>query len=78
MKKIYKKGNIINHWDNIISDKDWEKIYNEVRKEVISNLIKEKYIKVILKGDKESEIDKELKRVLNDDLSNQVLKKYIF
>ena len=68
--KLYKKDNIVNLWDNIISDKDWEKLYNEVRKEVISNLIKEKYIKVILKGDEESEIDKELRRVLNDDLSN--------
>lgn len=66
--KLKNKENIVSGYE-ILSEEDWEKIYNEVRKEVISNLIREKYIKVILKGDKESEIDKELKRVLNDDLS---------
>ena len=62
--KLKNKENIVSGYE-ILSEEDWEKIYNEVRKEVISNLIREKYIKVILKGDKESEIDKELKRVLN-------------
>ena len=65
--KLKYKENIVSGYE-ILSEEDWEKIYNEVRKEVIGNLIREKYIKVILKGDKESEIDKELKRLLNDDL----------
>tara|TARA_B110000305_G_C19332440_1_gene584713 strand:+ start:585 stop:830 length:246 start_codon:yes stop_codon:yes gene_type:complete len=65
--KIYKKNNIINQWDDIISKDEWKKLYNEVRKEVIEDIIKEKYVDLIING--EEEIDKKLKKVISDDLS---------
>ena len=65
--KIYKKNNIINQWDDIISKDEWKKLYNEVRKEVIEDIIKEKYVDLIIND--EEEIDKKLKKVISDDLS---------
>ena len=63
---IYKKSNIINQWDDIISKEEWEELYNEVRYEVLNDIIKEKYLKRIM-GD--GGIDKKLKNVIIDDLS---------
>ena len=63
---IYKKSNIINQWDDIISKEEWEELYNEVRYEVLNDIIKEKYLKRIM-GD--GDIDKKLKNVIIDDLS---------
>ena len=63
---IYKKSNIINQWDNIISEKEWEELYNEVRFEVLNDIIKEKYLKRIIGGD---ENNSKLKNVIIDDLS---------
>lgn len=64
---IYKKSNIINQWDNIISEEEWEQLYNEVRFEVLNDIIKEKYLKKIIGGDEE--INRRLKKVIIDDLS---------
>ena len=64
---IYKKSNIINQWDNIISEEEWEQLYNEVRFEVLNDIIKEKYLKKIIGGDEE--INRKLKKVIIDDLS---------
>ena len=66
MMNIYKKSNIINQWDDIISKEEWEELYNEVRYEVLNDIIKEKYLKRIM-GD--GGIDKKLKNVIIDDLS---------
>ena len=66
MMNIYKKSNIINQWDNVISEKEWEELYNEVRFEVLNDIIKEKYLKRIM-GD--GDFDKKLKNVIIDDLS---------
>ena len=66
MMNIYKKSNIINQWDDIISKEEWEELYNEVRYEVLNDIIKEKYLKRIM-GD--GDIDKKLKNVIIDDLS---------
>ena len=66
MMNIYKKSNIINQWDDIISEEEWEELYNEVRFEVLNDIIKEKYLKRIM-GD--GDIDKRLKNVIIDDLS---------
>ena len=63
---IYKKSNIINQWDDIISKEEWEELYNEVRYEVLNDIIKEKYLKRIM-GD--GDTDKKLKNVIIDDLS---------
>ena len=64
---IYKKSNIINQWDNIISEEEWEQLYNDVRFEVLNDIIKEKYLKKIIGGDEE--INRKLKKVIIDDLS---------
>jgi len=63
---IYKKSNIINQWDDIISKEEWEELYNEVRFEVLNDIIKEKYLKRIIGGE---ENDNKLKGVIIDDLS---------
>ena len=64
---IYKKSNIINQWDNIISEEEWEQLYNDVRFEVLNDIIKEKYLKKIIGGDEE--INMKLKKVIIDGLS---------
>ena len=66
MMNIYKKSNIINQWDDIISEEEWEELYNEVRFEVLNDIIKEKYLKRIIGGE---ENDNKLKGVIIDDLS---------
>jgi|GEM_PF-2826425 hypothetical protein len=66
MMNIYKKSNIINQWDDIISKEEWEELYNEVRFEVLNDIIKEKYLKRIIGGE---ENDNKLKGVIIDDLS---------
>jgi hypothetical protein len=66
MMNIYKKSNIINQWDDIISEEEWEELYNEVRFEVLNDIIKEKYLKRIIGGD---ENNSKLKNVIIDDLS---------
>ena len=66
MTNIYKKSNIINQWDDIISKEEWEELYNEVRFEVLNDIIKEKYLKRIIGGE---ENDNKLKGVIIDDLS---------
>ena len=66
MMNIYKKSNIINQWDDIISKEEWEELYNEVRFEVLNDIIKEKYLKRIIGGE---ENDDKLKGVIIDDLS---------
>ena len=64
---IYKKSNIINQWDNIISEEEWEQLYNDVRFEVLNDIIKEKYLKKIMGGDEET--NRKVKKVIIDDLS---------
>ena len=66
MMNINKKSNIINQWDDIISKEEWEELYNEVRFEVLNDIIKEKYLKRIIGGE---ENDNKLKGVIIDDLS---------
>tara|TARA_R110000803_G_scaffold117809_1_gene186263 strand:- start:30 stop:227 length:198 start_codon:yes stop_codon:yes gene_type:complete len=65
MLNIYKKSNIINQWDDIISKEEWDKLYYEVRKEVVEDIIKEKYVELIING--EEEIDKRLKKVISEE-----------
>ena len=62
---IYRKSNIINQWDDIISKEELDKLYYEVRKEVVEDIIKEKYVELIING--EEEIDKRLKKVISEE-----------
>lgn len=66
--KVYKKSNIINYWDNILSEEDWNKLYNEVRKEILNDLLKEKYVEIIMK-DGNTELDNTIRKVLSDNMS---------
>lgn len=53
---IHKKSNIINQWDDIISKEEWDKLYYEVRREVVEDIVKEIYEELIFDG--VEEIDK--------------------
>ena len=53
---------IIEKLSDIISDEEWDLLYNEVRNKVLNDLLKEKYVKMIL----DSEENNKLYKILND------------
>ena len=55
---IYKKGNIVSYWDEILSEEEYLKLYDKVKEEVLFDLLRDKYAKMILnKGSKEGSKD---------------------
>lgn len=66
--KLYNRNNIINLWDDVLSKEDWDKLYDEVKKEVLTDILKEKYVDLIMNNG-QSKLNNKLKKVLNDDLS---------
>lgn len=66
--KLYNRNNIINLWDGVLSKEDWDKLYDEVKKEVLTDILKEKYVDLIMNNEQSK-----LKKVLKDNLSEQVL-----
>ena len=62
--KVYKKSNIINMWDNVISEKEFEKLYNEIRFEIINDILRDKYVDMVFKSEIENEGN--LRKVIND------------
>ena len=55
--KVFDKQNIINYWDEIISKEDYIKLYRQIRKEVLDDLFKEHFSKMI--GKEYGDLDKE-------------------
>jgi len=55
--KVFDKQNIINYWDEIISKDDYIKLYRQIRKEVLDDLFKEHFSKMI--GKEYGDLDKE-------------------
>jgi|TARA_R110000737_G_scaffold352307_1_gene397758 hypothetical protein len=46
--KIYKKGNVVNVWDEIIDNKSYYKLGMEVKENIIYKIVREKYSKMIM------------------------------
>ena len=62
---IYRKGNIVNYWDEIISKDEYDEIYDEIKMKVLNDIFKDSFLKMIEKG---KFIDKrELSNLLKDD-----------
>ena len=59
--KLY---NTINLWDDVLSKEDWDKLYDEVKKEVLTDILKEKYVDLIMNNGQSK-----LKKILNEGLS---------
>lgn len=47
---IYNKKNIINFWDEILPKSYYKKLYDEIKYEVLNDIFKEEYSKLIDKG----------------------------
>jgi len=62
--KVYKKSNIINMWDNVISDKEFEKLYNEIKFEILNDILRDKYVDMVFKDEMENEGN--VRKVIND------------
>ena len=62
--KVYKKSNIINMWDNVISEKEFEKLYNEIKFEILNDILRDKYVDMVFKGEMENEGN--VRKVIND------------
>ena len=56
------KKDIINKLSDIISEEEWDILYNEVRNKVLNDLLREKYVKMIF----DSEENNKLYKILND------------
>ena len=62
---IYRKGNIVNYWDEIISKDEYDEIYDKIKMKVLNDIFKDSFLKMIEKG---KFIDKrELSNLLKDD-----------
>lgn len=48
--KVFDKENILNYWDEIISKEDYIKLYSEIRRDVMNDLFKEHFVKMINKN----------------------------
>jgi hypothetical protein len=53
---------IIEKLSDVISDEEWDLLYNEVRNKILNELLREKYVKMIL----DSEETKRIFKILND------------
>ena len=62
--KVYKKSNIINMWDNVISEKEFEKLYNEIKFEILNDILRDKYVDMVFKDEMENE--GKVRTVIND------------
>ena len=62
--KVYKKSNIINMWDNVISEKEFEKLYNEIKFEILNDILRDKYVDMVFKDEMENEGN--VRKVIND------------
>ena len=62
-----KKEDIVKGYE-FLNEKDWERLYDEVRKEVLSDILRKKYVEIILR-DGDGELDKDFRKVIIDDLS---------
>ena len=62
-----RKEDIVKGYE-FLNEKDWERLYNEVRKEVLSDILRKKYVEIILR-DGDGELDKDFRKVIIDDLS---------
>lgn len=47
---IYNKNNIINFWDEILPKSYYKKLYDEIKYEILNDIFKEEYSKLIDKG----------------------------
>jgi len=61
-----KKEDIVKGYE-FLNEKDWERLYDEVRKEVLSDILRKKYVEIILR-DGDGELDKDFRKVIIDDL----------
>ena len=61
-----RKEDIVKGYE-FLNEKDWERLYNEVRKEVLSDILRKKYVEIILR-DGDGELDKDFRKVIIDDL----------
>lgn len=53
---------IIEKLSDVISDEEWDLLYKEVRSKILNDLLREKYVKMIL----DSENNKKIYKILND------------
>lgn len=53
---------IIEKLSDVISDEEWDLLYKEVRNKILNDLLREKYVKMIL----DSENNKKIYKILND------------
>jgi len=61
-----RKEDIVKGYE-FLNEKDWERLYDEVRKEVLSDILRKKYVEIILR-DGDGELDKDFRKVIIDDL----------
>lgn len=60
---IYRKSNIISYWDEVLSKEEYEKLYNEIKYEILNDLLRSKYVDMIFKGREGDDSDRE---IIND------------
>ena len=53
---------IIEKLSDVLSDEEWDLLYKEVRSKILNDLLREKYVKMIL----DSENNKKIYKILND------------
>ena len=62
--KLYDKNNIVNYWDEIIPKDVYMKLYKEIRREILNDLFKEHFVKMIDKQYRKLDIKP---NILNED-----------
>ena len=62
--KIFDKDNIINYWDELVLKDVYLKLYKEIRKEILSDLFKEHYSKMI---EREFEDDLDSVKIISEE-----------
>lgn len=62
--KLYDKNNIVNYWDEIIPKDVYMKLYKEIRREILNDLFKEHFVKMIDKQYRKLDVKP---NILNED-----------
>lgn len=62
--KLYYKNNIVNYWDEIIPKVVYMKLYKEIRREILNDLFKEHFVKMIDKQYRKLDVKP---NILNED-----------
>ena len=63
--KLFDKNNIVNYWDEIIPKEVYMKLYKQIRKEILNDLFKDHFVKMIDKN--LDDISKDEMRILNEE-----------